>query len=98
MLRLTLRSQSAEEVVLQVDGWVSRKAVDLLEQEGWCRLQEARRLVLDLSGVRFIDRGGIALLQCWSGERLVLRGGSSFVRMLLQKHGLNQESDVEGMD
>ena len=88
MLRLTIRSQTPEEVVLAVDGWVSGKNVEILEQEGTRLLQEAKCLVLDLKGVQFIDEVGIALLQRWSGERLVLRGGSWFVRMLLEKHGL----------
>ena len=88
MIRLTIRSQTPEEVVLQVDGWVSGKNVPILEQEGTRLLQEAERLVLDLKGVRFIDEAGMALLQRWSGERLVLRDGPPFVRALLEKHGL----------
>lgn len=88
MLRLTVTSQSAKEGVLVVDGWVAGKEVALLEQEGTRLLQEAERLVLELRDVRFIDRAGIELLQRWTGERLVLRGGSPFVRMLLEKHGL----------
>ena len=88
MLRLTIVSQSVEEIVLKVDGWLAGESVDLLEREGLCHLQEAGRLVLDLEGVRFIDQAGIALLQQWSGERLVLRGGSSFVRMLLKDYEL----------
>ena len=88
MLRLTLRSQTPEEVVLQVDGWVSGKNVEILEQEGTRWLQEAQCLVLDLNGVKFIDRAGLALLQHWSGKRLVLCGGSSFVRTLLGQRGL----------
>ncbi len=88
MVRLTVRSQTKEVVVLEVDGWVSDGSVALLEEEGARLLQKADRLVLDLKGVRFIDRAGIALLQRWRGERVVLRGGSSFVRMLLEKHGL----------
>ena len=88
MLRLTIVSQSAEEVVVQVDGWLAGENADLLEREGTRHLQEGKRLVLNLEGVKFIDRTGIALLQRWSGERLVLRGGSSFVRMLLKDYEL----------
>ena len=88
MIRLTIRSQTPEEVMLQVDGWVSGKNVPIMEQEGTRLLQEAQRLVLDLKGVQFIDEAGIALLQRWSGERLVLRNGPPFVRALLEKHGL----------
>lgn len=88
MLRITVVEQSREEVVLKIEGWVSGEEVDLLEQEGARYLQQAERLVLDLRGVRYIDEAGMALLQRWSGERVVLRDGSPFVRTLLEAYGL----------
>ena len=88
MVRLTVVSQTKQEGVLKVEGWVSGAEVALLEEEGTRLFQETNRLVLDLKGVKFIDRTGIALLQRWSGERLVLRGASPFLQTLLQKHGL----------
>ena len=88
MLRLTVISQTKEEAVLKVEGWVSGADVALLREEGIRLLRETERLVLDLDGVQFIDREGIALLKRWSGDWLVLRGGSLFVRGLLEEHGL----------
>ena len=88
MIRLTMRSQTPQEVMLAVDGWVSGKNVEIVKQEGTRLLHETPRLILDLSGVKFIDRKGIALLQGWSGERLGLRGASPLVHTLLEKHGL----------
>jgi len=88
MIRLTVKSQTPEEAVLEVHGWVSGKDVGLLEEEGTRLFQEAERLVLDLSGVKFIDRDGIALLQCWARKGVVLRGGSLFVRTLLEQQGV----------
>ena len=97
MLRLTVTSQTSREIVLKVEGWVAGGQVDLLEEEGARQLQEAECLVLDLNGVRFIDRAGIALLKRWAGERLVLRGGSSFIQTLLQTHGLETERKEEAV-
>ena len=88
MLRLTVISQTKEEAVLKVEGWVSGADVALLKEEGTRLLRETERLVLDLDGVQFIDREGIALLKRWSGKRLELRGGSLFIRGLLEEHGL----------
>jgi len=88
MVRLTIRSQTPEEVVLEVDGWVSEADVEILEQEGTRLLREAERLVLYLNGVRFIDEAGIELLRRWLEEGLVLRGGSLFIRTLLESHGM----------
>jgi anti-anti-sigma regulatory factor len=88
MLRLTVRSQSPEEVVLALDGRLADAEVAVLAEEGEGYLQESRRLVLDLTGVQFIDRSGLELLERWSGEQLVLRGGTWFIRLLLERHGL----------
>ncbi|MBI4531910.1 MAG: STAS domain-containing protein [Candidatus Latescibacteria bacterium] len=88
VIRLTVIAQNNKEVVLKVEGWVSGDAVDLLAAEGDRQLQQTERLVLDLAGVRFIDDAGIRLLRRWSGERLELRGGSPFVQVLLEAHGL----------
>ena len=85
MLRLTVISQTPEQAVLQVDGWVSGAHVRLLEEEGTRLRQEAD---LDLSGVKIIDQAGLALLQGWSGKRLALRGASLFVNKLLATEGL----------
>jgi len=75
---------------LQVEGWITEEDVGVLDQEGACRMQGAKRLTLDLAGVRFIDTAGIALLKRWSEQGLELCGGSRFVRSLLNAHGLGQ--------
>ena len=87
MLRLVPQSQDPAGAVLQAHGWITGENVPLLEQEveSWRR---TGRLVLDLTGVRSIDRAGAALLRRWTGEDLLLRGGSAFVRQLLREHGL----------
>ena len=88
MLRLTVKMRSTEEAVLAVDGWVSGEDVNLLALECTHWLLQARRLVLDLRGLRGIDTAGIDLLKTWSAERLALRNGSPFVAALLKAHGL----------
>ena len=88
MLRLTVMSQDRKEAVLKVDGWVAGADVALLEEEGNELLREAECLILDLEDARFIDEEGMTLLKSWSGDRLVLRGGSMFLQMLLEKNGL----------
>ena len=88
MLRITVISETGEEVVLRVEGWISGRNVALLDQEGTRWLRKGVPLVLDLNGVRFIDRAGMALLQRCATEGVALRGGSPFVRSLLTRHGL----------
>lgn len=88
MVRLTVVSQDKEETVLKVEGWVSGTDVAVLEEEGTRLFQQTQRLILDLEGVKSIDREGIALLQRWSGDQLELRDASPFLRTLLAKYGL----------
>lgn len=89
MIRIDVVTETREEVVLKVEGWLSGEDVALLESEGErCFEQQGRRLVLDLPGIRLIDEAGIRLLRRWSGEKLALRGASPFVQALLETHGL----------
>ena len=95
MLRLTVRHQSPEETVLQVDGWVANEEAEVLAAEGRRLLRVSRRLVLELAGVAFIDAAGLALLEELAGPRLVLRDGSPFIQHLLERHGLRCEEGGE---
>ena len=88
MLRLTVLSQNPEEVVLKVEGWISEENVDVLAEEGERWLREDVCLVLDLSGVRFIEDAGIELLRRWHGDQVVLQEASPFVHALLEAHEL----------
>ena len=88
MVRLTVISQSPEEARLKIEGWVSGADVGLLEAEGTRLLGESQRLILDLSGVPFMDREGLSLLERWAGERLRLCGASTFLHTLLEQHEL----------
>jgi ABC-type transporter Mla MlaB component len=86
MLRISLASQTPEEVVLKVEGSVVREQVALLEEEGRRWLGQGQRLVLELAGVRFLDRAGLALLKEWWEMGVQLRGGSVFVQTSLREH------------
>ena len=88
MLRLEILSRTPEEAILKVEGWIAEEGVLLLEQQGRQMRQEAKHLVLDLQGVRSIDRAGVALLKCWTQDGVALRRPSPFVQALLETHGL----------
>lgn len=95
MLRITLTSPDPAEAVLTLDGWLMGQEVAFLEEQAAPWLQETRRLVLDLQGVQFIDREGIALLKRWVEKGVVLRGGIPFIQALLAAHGVEQEVSSE---
>lgn len=88
MLRITLVSQDPQVAVLKIAGWLAGDGVALLEKEVGSWFQKVERLILNLKGVQYIDEAGIAALQRWSGERMVLCEGSLFVQTLLRTYGL----------
>ena len=88
MLRMTIKAQSAQELILGVYGKVTGAAIPLLQQEVENRLGTSAKLVLDLDGVPFIDRSGLEVLKQWSSSKVDLRGGSPFLRALLAAEGL----------
>ncbi len=88
MIRITVVSQTSEEVTLKIEGWVTYADVELMKEEITRWFREVHRVVLNLTHVRFIDEAGIEMLCGWPRSELVLQGGSPFVRTLLQDHGL----------
>lgn len=89
MLRISIKAQSAHQVILAVHGKIAGTAVPLLQKEGDLHLQVTSRLVLALDAVPFIDRQGLALLKRWQNKGLVLYGGSAFLKALLVTEGLH---------
>lgn len=88
MLRLNTTWQREGEVVVVVEGRVADGDVALLDREIARHVAWAGRIELDFDGVRFIDEAGLEVLQGWRRKGVVLRGGSSFVRALLETRGL----------
>jgi len=98
MLRIDTISQTCQQVVLKLEGRLAGAEVDLLDQIVTRWLELIDHLILDLKGVKFIDRAGIELLKSWvrlpllqengTGVRLSLRDGSRFIRTLLESNGI----------
>jgi anti-anti-sigma regulatory factor len=85
MLKISRRQGPGSDCTLKVEGalggaWVSefQSACDEL-------LQERKRVVLDLSGVAFVDRAGTELLESLLADRRVaIEATSAFVAELLK--------------
>ncbi|MCC7263978.1 MAG: STAS domain-containing protein [Candidatus Latescibacteria bacterium] len=98
MMRLTVVSQTPEEVVLKVEGQI-RLAIEagVLAREGQRRLKAGQRLVLELRGLQAINHAGLGLLQWWAdtGQPVVLRHSSDSLRAVLRFHRLTPEEDPQ---
>jgi len=83
-----LPSRHGAEEACALEDWVADEKVDVLAQTRGPTLDQGRRLVGDLRGVRSIDECGLALFAGWAGEALVLRRPSAFIRQLLENGGI----------
>jgi ABC-type transporter Mla MlaB component len=63
VLKITITEATDEVIALHLEGKVSGKWVECLENTCAAELKNATRAVIDLSGVSFLDRAGIILLK-----------------------------------
>lgn len=63
MLKITITTATDALIVLHLEGKVSGRWVECLENTCAAELKDAARAVIDLSGVSFLDRAGITLLK-----------------------------------
>ncbi len=62
MLRITKVSESPSLVTMKLEGRIASDWVSLLEKECLRSLEEKRKVVLDFSGVTFVDWRGVEML------------------------------------
>ena len=73
MMRIEVRSQTAQAVVLRVEGWVDNPAlVRVLREEVECWLEQGRRVVLDLERLRGLCPAGLELVHSWQEKPVEL--------------------------
>ena len=85
MLRITV-TQSSTSSQLKLEGQVSGPEVEELRR--LCRELSHNgqtHLILELSGVSFIDSEGIALVRQLTGQKVVVTNYSSFIAELLKE-------------
>ena len=83
MLRVTTTDERSTTVKLKVEGRIAAEWTDVLERECRVRLQQRRSVLLDLSGVTFVDRSGVELLKSFSREDIEIINCSAFIEDLL---------------
>lgn len=84
MLRIEKMGEDDGTVILKLEGRIIAQWVPVLEEECQRVLREPKRLILDVAGVRFIDRDGVAVLGKMKGERVQLVNCYPFLRELLR--------------
>lgn len=89
MLRITETSEDEKTVTLRLDGKMAGTLVADLEQ--LClrhRDEKGKAVVLDFSGVTFIDNKGLRMLKKIKDNRIMIVNYSLFIETLLDLHKL----------
>lgn len=84
MLRITTIDERDQTVRLKVEGRVVGAWVAELEHACNVFLAQKKQIVLDFSGVNFLDRQGIETLKKIAGKRVKISGASLWVQTLLE--------------
>jgi len=90
MLRVTEINNSDKCVTLYLEGRIIGQWVDDLLNRCEAYIADRHNIILDLSGVCFVDDRGIKTLKAFDGNRVGLTGCSMFLSALLE---LNSPSD-----
>jgi anti-anti-sigma regulatory factor len=85
ILRIEKVGEDVATVTLRLEGRVVAQWVASLEDECQRVLRKSKRLVLDVAGVTFIDRNGVAMLRKMNGGRVQVVNCSPFLRALLRR-------------
>jgi methylase of polypeptide subunit release factors len=90
MIRIDILSQSPEEAVMRIAGWVQYDCdIALVAQEGKRYLETSKRLVLDLEHLQRLSDRALPLLKEWKAQgRLQIRAWHYLIDFKLRHHGL----------
>ena len=85
MLKISRSDLDSAQTTLRLEGRVTRADLAELERSREESQIEGRRLVLDLAGVSFVDREGVAALNRMRRDGIIITGCSPFVGELLKE-------------
>lgn len=85
MLRVTRINTHENPQSFKVEGRLAGRWVEELSRVASASLAESSRIVLDLSGLTFVDKSGLALLLALRARGVEMAGCSSFVASLLKE-------------
>ena len=85
MMKVTHVAEDEQGVTLKIEGQIGGEWVDVLQKECKLCLEKKAQLILDFSGVSYIDASGIRALKKMDQNRVTLMGASLFLSGLLKE-------------
>jgi ABC-type transporter Mla MlaB component len=98
VLRITHREPSPERATLRLEGRLVAEWVPLLERECSALHRAGRAVILDMTGVGFVDRAAIEALMRLSRGGVEIRCRPGLVASVLEGELIQVTRDVEGED
>jgi ABC-type transporter Mla MlaB component len=89
VLRISTDAETGAPVRLRVEGDIAGDWVPLLEAECRRHLEAQRPVELDLAGVGFVDRQGVAMVQGLFARGVRVARASALVNTLLGRSGVS---------
>ena len=89
MLRISTDAETGAPVRLKIEGDIAGDWVPLLETECRRHLDARRQVELDLAGVGFVDRQGVAMVQGLFARGVRVVRASALVNTLLGRSGVS---------
>lgn len=86
MLRISENSASIEIVILLLEGQISNHGVEITREACAQVLGKGGQLILDVAGITFADRTGVALLRELQQQQVKLMNCSPFLREQLKEN------------
>jgi anti-anti-sigma regulatory factor len=83
VLRITRVNAEGPLTTLRIEGRIDGAEVEELSRAASVAADGSARLLLDMSGVTFVDRAGVQLLQDLGARGAELQGCSNFIETLL---------------
>lgn len=95
MIRIDILSQSPEEAVMRIAGWVQHdRDIELIAQEGNRYLETSKLLVLDLEALHELSDRALPLLKQWQAQgRLEISKHNYRIDSSLRNSGLVSEQE-----
>jgi len=85
MLRISTTVESPTLIGLKLEGQIISEWVKVLEEECFKVFQKKKNIVIDVSGVSFIDCHGVDLFKRLSGENLHVKNCSPLILEMLDE-------------
>jgi anti-anti-sigma regulatory factor len=97
-LRITREEGSRSRALLRLEGSVVAEWAALLERECLSVLRSRGAVSLDLTGVNFVDRAGVDVLERLSRAGVEIRCRSGPVASVLEGEGVRVTRDADDVD